>query len=54
MALLEEMAELQDYQLWVERAQLDAKVGIHMIDGSVGAVDGVPVNTEAEEEVAAR
>lgn len=43
LALLEEMAEEHDFQVWLERVDTSASVGITMVDGSVYAVDGVPV-----------
>lgn len=51
LALIADMAEAQDYQIWVERVDTTGKVGIVMEEGAVAAVDGVP--TTQPEEVAA-
>jgi recombinational DNA repair ATPase RecF len=42
--ILEEMAEEHDFQLWIECTQDQATVGIHITDGEVAAINGVPVD----------
>lgn len=49
MKLVGEMAETHDFQVWLERVQTNATVGIVMEDGEVAAIDGEPTTTgEAE------
>lgn len=43
LAMIGEMANAGDYQVWVERVDTSGKVGVVMEDGAVVAVDGVPV-----------
>lgn len=45
-AMLAQMAEEHDFQLWIEATQDDPTFGIHIIDGAVAAVDGVKVAVE--------
>jgi ABC-type lipoprotein export system ATPase subunit len=46
--ILEQMAEEHDFQLWIEATQDDPTVGIHIVDGSIAAIDGIPVDAELE------
>lgn len=47
MALVEQMAEAHDYQVFVEIVRKDSPVGVVIEDGEVIAVDGVPVEAVA-------
>ena len=43
MATLEKLAKDKDYQLWVETVSDEpGKVGIHITDGKVNSIDGIP------------
>jgi len=45
-----EMADAEGYQLWVERFQEEpGEEGIHIVDGTIGYIDGQPVSKEAPE-----
>lgn len=46
MAQLTALAEEHDFQVWIEVVSSKATTGIHMVEGSVAAVDGVPVPVE--------
>jgi energy-coupling factor transporter ATP-binding protein EcfA2 len=43
MAVIAKMAEDNDMQVWIECVSSHATTGIHMVEGSVAAIDGVPV-----------
>lgn len=43
LAQIAEMAKDGNYQVWLERVSTDRKVGVYIEDGTVVAVDGVPV-----------
>jgi hypothetical protein len=47
MALVEQMADAHDYQVFVEIVRKDSPVGVVIEDGEVVAVDGVPVEAVA-------
>ena len=49
LALLQEMAEENGYQVWLERVDTSGKVGVYIEDGSVAAVDGEPPAPAADE-----
>jgi hypothetical protein len=38
LAVIEEMADLQDFQVWIERVAEDGEVGVVIEDGAVKAV----------------
>ncbi len=44
LALVSEMAEAADYQVFLERVDSTGKIGIVIQDGLVAAIDGVPVS----------
>jgi predicted ABC-type transport system involved in lysophospholipase L1 biosynthesis ATPase subunit len=46
LAIVADLAEQHDFQVWVERVSTDASVGIHMVDGSVASIDGEPVELD--------
>lgn len=48
LRLVGEMAEQHDFQVWLERVQTNATVGIVMEDGEVAAIDGEPTAEAAE------
>jgi hypothetical protein len=50
LQLIHDMAEEHDFQVWLESVAQSATVGIHMVDGSVAAVDGEPVPTAEDAE----
>jgi len=45
-ALLEQLAEEMDFQVWKESVTMDRNVGIHIIDGEIVAMDGEEVKKE--------
>jgi hypothetical protein len=49
-AVLVEMAEEHDFQVWLESCQSNATVGIHISEGRVVAIDGEPVEPISEAE----
>jgi DNA repair ATPase RecN len=52
LGMIGEMADAQDYQIWIERVETSGKVGIHMVDGSVASINGEPVPSPSETEPA--
>lgn len=46
LAMIAQMADEGDYQIWVERVQEGGRVGIEMQDGAVAVIDGTPVQHE--------
>lgn len=51
LALVAQMAEEHDYQVWLEKAEIGGKVGILLEQGEVVAIDGEPVEQPAEASV---
>ena len=47
LALVAQMADEHDFQVWIERAEIGSHVGILIDDGAVVAIDGVPVEAQA-------
>jgi energy-coupling factor transporter ATP-binding protein EcfA2 len=47
LALVSQMAEAKDYQVFLERVDSSGKIGIVIQDGLVAAIDGVPVDRVA-------
>jgi DNA repair exonuclease SbcCD ATPase subunit len=47
LALVAEMAEAHDFQVWLEKAEIGGRVGILMEDGAIAAIDGAPVTQDA-------
>ncbi len=45
LKLLAEMADANDYQVWIERVETSGKIGVVMVDGHVAA------STDAEKEL---
>lgn len=54
LALVAEMAERHDFQVWLEKAEIGGRVGILMEDGAVVAVDGEPRAVDAEPALSGR
>jgi hypothetical protein len=43
MAVVEEMAEKNDYQVFIEVVDTTGEVGVYLVDGEIAAIDGQPV-----------
>lgn len=52
LQLLTDMAEKQDYQVWLEKVDTSGRVGVVMEDGHVVAVDGAPIQQSDEADAA--
>jgi predicted ABC-type transport system involved in lysophospholipase L1 biosynthesis ATPase subunit len=49
LAIVEQMAEEHDFQVFIETVRNDDKVGVVFVAGEVTAIDGVPVPSEPQE-----
>jgi regulator of replication initiation timing len=46
LAIIAEMAQAQDFQVWLESVSTTGKVGIYLSDGEVAAINDEPLNDE--------